>query len=128
TGSESKTIEAKHILIASGSAPITLPAFPFDEARIVSSTGALSLPQVPKRLLVVGAGAIGLELGSVWRRLGSEVLVVEMLDRIVPGMDAEMGAALQKSLQRQGITFRLRTSATKFERRTTDLSVTIQSE
>jgi dihydrolipoamide dehydrogenase len=128
TGSETKTIEAKHILIASGSAPITLPAFPFDEARVVSSTGALSLPQVPKRLLVVGAGAIGLELGSVWRRLGSEVLVVEMLDRIVPGMDAEMGAALQKSLQRQGITFRLRTSATKLERGTTDLSVTIQSE
>jgi dihydrolipoamide dehydrogenase len=126
-GTDPKTVEAKRILIASGSAPIRLPTFPFDGTHIVSSTEALSLPQVPKRLLVVGGGAIGLELGSVWRRLGSEVLVVEMLDRIVPGMDAEMGAALQKSLERQGIKFRLRTSASKLEK-ADELRVTIQSD
>jgi dihydrolipoamide dehydrogenase len=127
-GPEAKTVDAKHLLIASGSTPITLPAFPFDGTRIVSSTEALSLPHVPQRLLVIGGGAIGLELGSVWRRLGSEVLVIELLDRIVPGMDAEMGAGLQKSLERQGLKFRLKTGATKLQRSADELSVTLQSE
>lgn len=123
-----RTVETARILIASGSVPITLPAFPFDGTRIVSSTEALSLPEVPKRFLVIGGGAIGLELGSVWRRLGSEVLVVEMLDRIVPGMDTEMGAGLQKLLERQGMKFRLRTSAARVEQTANELSVQMQSE
>ncbi len=83
-------LETKSIVIATGSDVARLPGIDIDEQTIVSSTGALALPQVPKRMLVVGAGVIGLELGSVWRRLGSEVLVVEFLDRILPGMDAEV--------------------------------------
>ena len=85
-------LETKSIVIATGSDVARLPGIDIDEQTIVSSTGALALPKVPKRLLVIGAGVIGLELGSVWRRLGSEVMVVEFLDRILPGMDAEVGA------------------------------------
>src|SRR6185312_15318402 len=84
------TLETKHIVIATGSDVAPLPGVTIDEERIVSSTGALALKSVPKRLLVVGAGYIGLELGSVWRRLGSEVTVVEFLDRIAPGLDGEI--------------------------------------
>src|SRR5918999_4414769 len=87
-GGDSRQIETKSIVIATGSDVARLPGIDIDEQTIVSSTGALSLPQVPKRMLVVGAGVIGLELGSVWRRLGSEVLFVEFLDRIVPGVDS----------------------------------------
>ena len=101
------TLECRDIVIAAGSQPASLPGVTVDQQRIVDSTGALSLPEVPGRLIVIGAGVIGLELGSVWRRLGSEVTVVEYLDRITPGMDAETAAALQKSLTRQGFTFRL---------------------
>jgi dihydrolipoamide dehydrogenase len=110
TGTE--RVAAKRILIASGSAPISLPALPFDGERIISSTEALTLSKVPKNLLVVGGGAIGLELGSVWARLGAEVLVVEFMDRIIPGVDRELGAELKKSLEKQGLKFRLSTSAT----------------
>ena len=85
------TLEAKSIVIATGSDVARLPGIDIDEQTIVSSTGALSLPKVPKRMLVIGAGVIGLELGSVWRRLGSEVLVVEFLDRVLPGIDGEVG-------------------------------------
>ena len=85
-----REISTDHIVIATGSEVTPLPGVKIDEQQIVSSTGALSLQTVPKRLLVVGAGIIGLELGSVWRRLGSEVTVVEFLDRIVPGVDAEV--------------------------------------
>src|SRR5262249_39443626 len=83
--------EAADGLIATGSAPVALPALPFDGERIVSSTEALSLPGVPARLLVIGAGAIGLELGSVWSRLGAQVTVIELMDAIVPTMDRGMG-------------------------------------
>ncbi|MCB1503162.1 MAG: dihydrolipoyl dehydrogenase, partial [Bauldia sp.] len=100
-------IEAKAIVIATGSESTPLPGVTVDEERIVSSTGALSLGVVPKRLVVVGAGVIGLELGSVWRRLGSEVTVVEFLDRILPGMDGEVAKQTQRLLARQGIAFRL---------------------
>jgi dihydrolipoamide dehydrogenase len=100
-------VEAKAIVIATGSESTPLPGVTVDEKRIVSSTGALSLPAVPKRLVVVGAGVIGLELGSVWRRLGSEVTVVEFLDRILPGMDGEVAKQAQRILARQGIAFRL---------------------
>jgi len=110
-GDQRSILKSAKILIASGSAPIELPGLPFDGVRIVSSTEALSLPQVPERLLVVGGGAIGLELGSVWNRLGSAVKVVEFLDRIVPGMDKQMGEQLMKSLQKQGMSFQLQTTA-----------------
>lgn len=98
---------AKNILIATGSDVMTLPGVEVDEKKIVSSTGALELPEVPKKLVVIGAGVIGLELGSVWRRLGAEVEVIEFLDRITPGMDAELSKQFQKVLEKQGITFRL---------------------
>jgi dihydrolipoyl dehydrogenase len=110
-GTERQTLKTRRILIASGSAPIELPGLPFDGTRIVSSTEALSLPQVPERLLVIGGGAIGLELGSVWNRLGATVKVIEFMDRIVPGMDRQMGELLMKSLQKQGMTFQLQTTA-----------------
>jgi dihydrolipoamide dehydrogenase len=98
---------ARNIVIATGSEPAGLPGVTVDNVRIIDSTGALSLPEVPKRLVVIGAGVIGLELGSVWRRLGAEVTVVEYLDRILPGTDLEVANALQKSLTRQGFSFKL---------------------
>lgn len=110
-GDRQETLHARHILIATGSAPIELPGLPFDGERIVCSTEALCFKQVPERLLVVGAGAIGLELGSVWNRLGARVLVVEFMDRIVPGMDRKMGELLRKILEKQGLAFRLQTTA-----------------
>jgi dihydrolipoamide dehydrogenase len=100
-------IEAKAIVIATGSEWTPLPGVTVDEKRIVSSTGALALPAVPKRLVVIGAGVIGLELGSVWRRLGATVTVVEYLDRILPGMDGELAKQGQRVLAKQGLTFRL---------------------
>ena len=101
------TLSAKNILIATGSEPTPLPGVAFEDGKVVDSTGALSLPAVPKKLIVVGAGIIGLELGSVWRRLGAEVTVVEYLDRITPGMDAEVAKTFQRSLTKQGMTFKL---------------------
>jgi dihydrolipoamide dehydrogenase len=106
-----RTLETARILVATGGKPVALPGIEYDGRRIVHSTDALSLPEVPKRLLVVGAGVIGLELGSVWRRLGSEVTVLEYLDRIVPGSDAATAKLLQRALERQGIAFRFGVSA-----------------
>jgi dihydrolipoamide dehydrogenase len=106
--SKSETLETKAIVIATGSDVARLRGIDIDEKRIVSSTGALVLDKVPQRLLVVGAGVIGLELGSVWRRLGSQVIVVEFLDRILPGMDSEVCRQFQRLLERQGITFKLK--------------------
>ncbi|MDB6143910.1 MAG: lpdA3 [Pseudomonas sp.] len=100
-------LQAKDIIIATGSEPMPLPGVTIDNKRILDSTGALSLPEVPKHLVVIGAGVIGLELGSVWRRLGSQVTVVEYLDRICPGTDLEAGKTLQRSLAKQGISFKL---------------------
>ncbi len=100
-------VEAGAVVIATGSESTPLPGVAIDEKRILSSTGALALDHVPRRLVVIGGGYIGLELGSVWRRLGAEVTVVELLDRIVPNMDREVGAALQRVLTRSGIAFRL---------------------
>jgi dihydrolipoamide dehydrogenase len=107
-----RTVAAKHIVVATGSEVTPLPGVAIDEKRIVSSTGGLVLGAVPKRLVVVGGGYIGLELGSVWRRLGAEVTVVEFLDRITPGMDAELAKHLQRILGRQGIKFQLGTKVT----------------
>ena len=101
----SRELATKAILIASGSVPIELPGLAFDHQRIVDSTSALELPAVPGELVVVGAGAIGLELGSVWRRLGSKVTVVELTPGTVPGMDREMAKLLERALQKQGIKF-----------------------
>jgi len=107
-----RELEAKNIVIATGSEPTPLPGVSFVENRIVDSTGALALPEVPRRLVVVGAGIIGLELGSVWRRLGAEVQVIEYLDRITPGVDGEVAKTFQRSLTKQGMTFRLGTKVT----------------
>jgi len=107
-----ETVETKNIVIATGSDVAQLKGIAIDETRIVSSTGALVLPKVPEKLLVVGAGVIGLELGSVWRRLGAQVLVVEFLDRILPGMDLDVAKQFQRLLQKQGLTFKLSSKVT----------------
>ena len=109
----SRQLTARHIVIATGSEPTPLPGVAVDQKTIIDSTGALSLAAVPKSLVVIGAGIIGLELGSVWRRLGAQVTVVEFLDRITPGMDTEVATAFQKALVKQGISFRLGTKVTK---------------
>jgi dihydrolipoamide dehydrogenase len=106
------TLEAGHILLATGSIPVPLPAVPFNGRTVVDSTAALGFEQVPEHLVVVGAGYIGLELGSVWRRLGARVTVLEFLPRIVPSADAEMGELLRKSLAKQGLEFHLETNVT----------------
>jgi dihydrolipoamide dehydrogenase len=106
-GEGEKILETRAIVIATGSDVIRLAGIDIDEKRVLSSTGALDLEQVPGHLLVVGGGIIGLELGSVWRRLGAKVTVVEFLDRIIPGMDGEVSKQFQRILQKQGIAFRL---------------------
>jgi dihydrolipoamide dehydrogenase len=127
-GDNEQTIAATRVLIATGSEPSTLPSLPVDGERVVTSTEALTLPKVPGHLLVIGGGAIGLELGSVWLRLGAKVTVVEFLDRIVPMMDRQMGVALQKTLQKQGMTFLLQTAATKAVRTKDGMKVTLESK
>ncbi len=117
---------AKHIVIATGSESTPLPGVPVDEKRIVTSTGALELNAVPKHLVVIGAGVIGLELGSVWRRLGAEVTVIEYLDRIVPGIDTEVATAFQRILMKQGLKFRLGTKVTSAV--ASDTGVTLTAE
>ena len=109
---KTQTLETKSIVIATGSDVARLKGIEIDEKRIVSSTGALSLPEVPKHLLVIGAGVIGLELGSVWRRLGAQVTVVEFLDGILPGMDGEVRRQAQRLLEKQGMTFKLSSKVT----------------
>jgi dihydrolipoamide dehydrogenase len=104
---KAQTLETKNIIIATGSDVTRLKGIDIDEKRIVSSTGALALGKVPEKMLVVGAGVIGLELGSVWRRLGAEVTVVEFLDRIVPGIDLDVAKSFQRLLEKQGIAFKL---------------------
>ena len=121
-----EVLEAKAIVIATGSDSAPLRGIETDEKRIVTSTGALALPEVPKRLLVVGAGVIGLELGSVWRRLGSEVTVVEFLDRILPGLDGEVARQAQRILQKQGFAFRLSQKVTVIDQSGPALKVTVE--
>jgi dihydrolipoamide dehydrogenase len=118
---ETQIIETKAAVIATGSEPAQLPGIEIDERAVVSSTGALSLDKVPKRLLVIGAGIIGLELGSVWRRLGSEVTVVEFLDRILPGLDGEVAKQMQRILTKQGLVFQLGRKVTHVDGKTTGL-------
>ncbi len=120
-----QTLEAKAIVIATGSDVARLPGVEIDEETIVSSTGALSLAKVPGKMIVVGAGVIGLELGSVWRRLGAEVTVVEFLDRILPGMDNEVGKQVQRLLEKQGFAFHLAHKVAKVEKAGGGLNATI---
>jgi dihydrolipoamide dehydrogenase len=120
------TLSAANIVIATGSEPTPLPGVTVDQKRIVDSTGALSLPEVPKRLVVIGAGIIGLELGSVWRRLGAEVTVVEFLDRISPGMDAEIAKTFQRTLTKQGIAFKLGAKVTGAKTTKSGVSLTVE--
>ena len=100
-------IEAEKIVIATGSVPVSLPGIDFDEKILVSSTGALKLEKVPKKMIIVGGGYIGLEMGSVWSRLGAEVHVIEFLDHITPGMDKEISIEFMKILKKQGIKFHM---------------------
>jgi dihydrolipoamide dehydrogenase len=120
------TYGAKHIVIATGSESVALPGVAVDEKRIVSSTGALELNEVPKHLVVIGGGYIGLELGSVWHRLGAEVTVVEFLDRLVPGMDGEVGKAFERVLAKQGLKFRLGTKVTGVEASENGVTLTVE--
>jgi dihydrolipoyl dehydrogenase len=121
------TVETKAIVIATGSDVARLPGVEIDEKTVVSSTGALSLPTPPKRLIVVGAGVIGLELGSVWRRLGAEVTVVEFLDRVLTGIDGEVAKLMQRTLEKQGFVFHLSHKLTKVEKVETGVKATIES-
>ena len=123
---QSQTVEATSIVIATGSDVAPLRGVEIDEERVVTSTGALALPQVPARLIVVGAGVIGLELGSVWRRLGSEVTVVEFLDRILPGLDGEVARQSQRILTRQGMAFRLSSKVASVDKSGRTLKVSIE--
>ncbi|WMT75276.1 dihydrolipoyl dehydrogenase [Bradyrhizobium sp. Ash2021] len=104
---KTEIVETRNIVIATGSDIARLKGIEIDEKRIVSSTGALSLDKVPEKLLIIGAGVIGLELGSVWQRLGAQVMVVEFLDRILPGMDGEVAKQFQRTLEKQGFAFKL---------------------
>lgn len=126
TGDEPQTLKAKNILIATGSDVMPLPNVEIDEKLIVSSTGGLELGKVPKKLVVIGAGVIGLELGTVWRRLGAEVTVVEFLDRILPGTDNDVAKNTQRILKKQGINFMLGKKVTGAK--TTKTSVTLTME
>ncbi|HKY85342.1 MAG TPA: dihydrolipoyl dehydrogenase, partial [Pseudorhodoplanes sp.] len=109
---KTQTLETKNIVIATGSDVARLKGIEIDEKRIISSTGALTLDKVPEKMLVIGAGVIGLELGSVWRRLGADVTVVEFLDRILPGIDSEVGRQTQRLLEKQGMSFKLGSKVT----------------
>jgi len=120
------TLDGKNIVVATGSLPAGLPGVTVDQKRIVDSTGALSLAEVPKTLVVIGAGIIGLELGSVWRRLGAKVTVVEFLDRITPGMDAEVAKAFQRALAKQGVEFKLSSKVTGAKASKTGVSLTVE--
>ena len=120
-------IETKNIVIATGSVSANLPGIEVDEKRIVTSTGALNLEKVPAKLLVIGAGVIGLELGSVWARLGSQVTVVEYLDRILPGMDSEVARQFQRMLQKQGMEFKLSSKVAGIDKQD-DGSLTVRVE
>ncbi|MDQ0511481.1 dihydrolipoyl dehydrogenase [Ancylobacter amanitiformis] len=122
----SQALEATAIVIATGSDVAKLPGITIDETRVVSSTGGIALDKVPGKLLVVGAGVIGLELGSVWRRVGAEVTVVEYLDRILPGMDLDVAKSFQRILQKQGVAFKLGSKVTGVDASGATLKVSVE--
>jgi dihydrolipoamide dehydrogenase len=121
-----RTIRAKNIVIATGSSVTPLPGIEVDQQRIVDSTGALELAAVPKRLVVIGGGVIGVELGSVWRRLGAQVTVVEFLDQILPGFDGDVRKEANKIFKKQGVEFKLSTKVTKAERKGDAVTLTVE--
>jgi dihydrolipoamide dehydrogenase len=121
-----QTIQTKNIVIATGSDVASLPGIDIDEKIVVSSTGALSLPNVPKHLVVIGGGVIGLELGSVWKRLGADVTVVEFMDRITPEMDGEVSKTFARILKKQGFNFKLKSKVTGVKKTKTGATVTIE--
>ena len=121
-----RTLKTKHIVIATGSEPSTLPGVEIDEKTIVSNTGALSLKKVPENLVLIGAGVIGLEMGSVWSRLGANVTVVEYLDRILPGTDSEIAKDAQRTFKKQGLTFKLGTKVTGAEKSGSGVKLTVE--
>jgi dihydrolipoamide dehydrogenase len=121
------TLSAKRILIATGSTPIELPGLKFDNQFIVDSTGGLSFKEVPKKLVIVGGGYIGVEMGSIWKRLGSEVLIVEFTDRILPLMDQELSGLLQRSLEKQGMKFKFNSAAMGAEIKDGKIFLTIKT-
>ena len=125
-GGKAQTLEAKSIVIATGSDVVRLKGIDIDEKHIVSSTGALSLAEVPRHLLVIGAGIIGLELGSVWRRLGAQVTVVEFLDGVLPGMDGEVRRQAHRLFEKQGMTFKLSSKVTAVDASGKRLKVTME--
>lgn len=120
---DDQILKTKNIVIATGSEPASLPGVEVDEKRVVTSTGALDLPKIPKKLVVIGAGVIGLELGSVWARLGSEVTVIEYLDHITPGQDGEVQKTFQRMLKKQGMTFKMGCAVQSVEKLKTKLKV-----
>jgi dihydrolipoyl dehydrogenase len=124
---KAQVLETKNVVIATGSDAARLNGIEFDEKRIVSSAGALELPAVPKKLLIVGAGIIGLELGSVWRRLGAEVTIVEFLDHILPGIDSEVAKQFHRILQKQGIAVRLSSKVAAVDTSGKTLKVKVES-
>jgi len=126
--SKELTLSAKNFIIATGSSSMERPGITVDEKQIVTSTGALSLSVVPKTMLVIGGGYIGLEMGSVWSRLGTKVTVVEKLDRIVPTMDGEIATEFMKSLQKQGLEFKLSHKVVATKSGSKDVEVTMESE
>jgi dihydrolipoamide dehydrogenase len=123
---KTQTLKTKNVIIATGSTHVDLPNVKVDEKQIVSSTGALELTKVPKSLIVIGGGYIGLEMGSVWQRLGAKVTVVEFLDRLVPGMDAEVAKEFQKVLKKQGMEFKLGTKVTGAKTAKTGVTLTVE--
>lgn len=124
----SQQVQADAIVIATGSEPIALPTLPFDGQRVISSTEALSLSEVPRHLVVIGGGAIGLELGSVWLRLGAKVTVVELLPRLIPGTDTQIASSLQRALTKQGFSFLLGTQVTQGTVQNGTVVLTVESE
>jgi dihydrolipoamide dehydrogenase len=124
----SQTVTGKSVVIATGSVPVNIPSFPFDGKRIIDSTGALSLSEVPKSLIIVGGGIIGLELGSVYLRLGTQVTVLEAFDRIAPSMDTETGTAFQKILTKQGMKFSLKAKVVSAKADAKAVSVVVEDE
>jgi len=127
-GNEKTVVEAKNIILATGSEAVPLPFIPFDEKVVLSSTGALALSSIPKKMVVIGAGVIGVELASVYSRLGTQVIVVEMLDKICPAMDQAISRMLLQSLKKQGLEFHLSAKVTKVQKGPNGISMAFEEE
>jgi dihydrolipoamide dehydrogenase len=127
SGKEKRTVQAKHVIVATGSSTIEIPGFKFDEQRILSSTGALELREVPRHLVVIGGGVIGLELGCAYANLGSKVTVVEMMDQLVPGVDADVAKGLERILKRKGFAVHLKARAKEAKVGPTGVKVTFEA-